>query len=207
MTKLNRYYGINGADNPAIGVMTAITWAIACARDKGRSQIQGMNKWDRLTSCIINAASAAMTVDDYVGKFCQLVAASSLPPRMLSRIVAGDSTRPVILYWVPLDGEDPSAVADQAVEPLDLPQTLQRFPDGDVGVMQDQHYARLAYGNYRLLVQDACRRMPCEEYRLLDCCRDDSAYIITTLCQLKDAEFQAQGIKVEDEAIDVEVMV
>lgn len=202
--KLNRYYGINGADNPAVGVMTAITWAIACARDKGRSQLKGMEMWDRLTSCIINAASAAMTVDDYIGKFCQLVAASSLPPRMLSRIVAGDLTQPIIFYYLPLSGDDPNVLAEEATIPLDLPQTIQRFPEGEVGIMQDEHYARLAYGNYRLLVRDACLRMRCDEYRLLDYCRDDSAYVVTTLCQLKDWEFKSQGIKVED-AIEVEV--
>lgn len=193
-----RFYGINGAANPAQGVLTAISYGLYRARDVLRSQCSGEKTWERFKGCIATAAARSETVADYVGILGSLIAAPTLPPALLAWIVQPEPKDQVVLYYVPAAGED----AGHAIQATDLPIAI-RYQEESGSIQEVDADLRLSYGNYQILVKDACARQRLSEYELLDYARGENAIVIATLCQIKAWETKTAKIEIPDLAIEV----
>jgi len=194
-----RYYGMNNAMNPAVGVMAAISYALYLGRGNS-TQAKGIDTWERVKNCIANAALDAETVDDYIGKLGRLLDSPTLSPNLLAWVVSPKPGQSFMVYHVPAIGKD---LGDSLQEAFDPPVVVRLTPStGDIQQIDSDQ--SLAYGSYRTLIADACARMRCTEDTLLEVCRGDRALIIASLCQLRNEE--SKKAKVEppkDNAIAV----
>jgi len=194
-----RYYGMNGAANPAQGVLAAISYTLYRARDWEKSQVSGEKTWERMTGCIRTAASRAETVSDYIGKLGQLIHAATLPPGLLSWVVQPKPDELVMLQYVPAAGENQiTATKPDAA----LPVTIRASVDGST-VQELYDDAKIGLGIYMVLVKDACARMNIDEYALLDHARGDGAIVIGTLVQIKAWELRQAKIEPANDFIEV----
>jgi hypothetical protein len=194
-----RFYGMNGAANPAQGVLAAISYTLYRARDWEKSQVSGEKTWERMTNCIKTAALRAETVSDYVGKLGQLIHAATLPPSLLSWVVQPKPDELVMLQYIPAAGENQATATKPDAA---LPVTIRASADGST-IQELYDDAKIGLGIYMVLVKDACSRMNIDEYALLDHARGDGAIVIGTLVQIKAWELKQAKIEPAIDFIEV----
>ena len=206
--KLPRFYGINGAPNPAYGAVCACLLAAYRCRDIHKTALTGVKTWERFPRAIEDAARKAdanTPIESLISNFCRIVAAPGISPKVLARIVRGNPSDPVFLYR--LGGSD----LGEAIAPEDLPEGFgfQRNRDGqEVNEFIHPDRAReLALGNFAVICADACGRSGCEPWDLVRICQEQPE-AIASFIRLAIEERKALGEPetiTEDDVIEVTV--
>jgi hypothetical protein len=205
--KLPRFYGINGAPNPAYGAVCACLLAAYKCRDANKTSVTGVKTWERFPRAVQDAARKAdpnAPVESLISNFCRLIAAPCIHPKVLARVVQPSPDVPVFFYA--LGGQS----VGEAIAPDQLPEGFGYLRDQDgqqVDEFQQTNAAReLALGNFAVICADACQRMGIDPGELVRICLEQPE-AITSFVRLAIEERKALGEKDEpiEQAIEVEV--